>query len=215
VNIIRERIARERATGQAASPRLQQERDKLLQQHVEAANQLATNERELAQIARELQPTKILAPIAGTIQGLNLRNTAQVLHPGDRVTQIVPQAAPLEIKASVSPSDIDNVKVGQVVKMRVSACPYTDRGVLAGKVTHVAADAKQLEPNGGNSPPKQPQIAGNGIYEVTIVPDTLKLGSGVNQCQIRSGMEGKAEILSKEETVLQFALRKARLLVNS
>jgi multidrug efflux pump subunit AcrA (membrane-fusion protein) len=215
VGMTREKIARERATGRAAISRWQQERDKLLQQRVEAANQLATNERELVQIARELQPTKILAPIAGTIQALNLRNTAQVLHPGDRVTQIVPQAAPLEIKAIVSPSDIDNVKVGQVVKMRVSACPYPDRGVLAGKVTHVSADAKQLEQNGGTSPPKQTQIAGNGIYEVTIVPDTLKLGSGVNQCQIRSGMEGKAEILSKEETVLQFALRKARLLVNS
>jgi multidrug efflux pump subunit AcrA (membrane-fusion protein) len=214
VGITRAKIARERATGRAAISRWQQERAKLHQQRVEAANQLATNQRELAQIANELQPTKIIAPISGTIQALNLRNTAQVLHPGDRVAQIVPQAAPLEIKAIVAPGDIDNVKVGQVVKMRVSACPYPDRGVLAGKVTHVAADAKQLEQNGSSNPPKQPQTPGNGVYEVTIAPDTLKLGSGSNECQIRSGMEGKAEIISKEETVLQFALRKARFLVN-
>jgi multidrug efflux pump subunit AcrA (membrane-fusion protein) len=123
-------------------------------------------------------------------------------------------AAPLVIKAIVTPNDIDNVKVGQVVKMRVSACPYTDRGILAGKVTQIAADAQQLEKAGGNNLPKQPQLPGNGAYEVTIVPDTLTIGHGVNECQIRSGMEGKAEILAKEETVLQFALRKARLLVN-
>jgi multidrug efflux pump subunit AcrA (membrane-fusion protein) len=49
---------------------------------------------------------------------------------------------------------------------------------------------------------------------VTIEPDTLMLKNGVKKCQIRSGMEGRAEIISKEETVLQFVLRKARLFVN-
>jgi multidrug efflux pump subunit AcrA (membrane-fusion protein) len=212
--IVREKIAREQANGQAAIPRLQQDRDKLIQQRVEIANQVATNQKELAQIAIELKPTIILAPITGTIQELNLRNQSQVIRPGDRVAQIVPQNAALEIKAIVAPGDIDNVKVGQIVQMRVSACTYTDLGVLAGKVTNVAADAKQLERNGGNNPTKQPQAAMNSTYEVTIKPDTLTLGNGVTKCQIRSGMEGKAEIISKEETVLQFVLRKARLLVN-
>lgn len=212
--IVSEKIAREQANGQAAIPRLQQDRDKLIQQRVEIANQIVTTEKELAQIAIELKPTTIFAPIAGTIQELNLRNQYQVVHPGDRVAQIVPQNAALEIKAIVAPGDIDNVKVGQVVQMRVSACTYTDLGVLAGKVTNVAADAKQLERNGANNAAKQPQAAMNSTYEVTIKPDTLTLGNGVTKCQIRSGMEGKAEIISKEETVLQFVLRKARLLVN-
>jgi multidrug efflux pump subunit AcrA (membrane-fusion protein) len=165
-------------------------------------------------VAIELKPTTILAPIAGTIQELNLRNQYQVVHPGDRVAQIVPQNAALEIKAIVAPGDIDNVKVGQIVQMRVSACTYTDLGVLGGKVTNVAADAKQLERNGGNNTARQPQAAMNSTYEVTIKPDTLMLGNGATKCQIRSGMEGRAEIISKEETVLQFVLRKARLLVN-
>ena len=212
--IVREKIAREQANGRAAIPRLQQERDKLRQQRVEIANQIATSERELTQVAIELQPTTILAPIAGTVQELNLRNQDQVLRPGDRVAQIVPHNAALEIKAIVAPGDIDNVKVGQVVQMRVSACPYTDVGVLAGKVASVAADTKQLERNAGNNAAKQSQSAPNGVYEVTIKPDTLMLSNRVKKCQIRSGMEGRAEIISKEETVLQFVLRKARLLVN-
>jgi multidrug efflux pump subunit AcrA (membrane-fusion protein) len=54
----------------------------------------------------------------------------------------------------------------------------------------------------------------NSVYDVTIKPDTLTLGTGATKCQIRSGMEGRTEIISKEETVLQFVLRKARLLVN-
>jgi multidrug efflux pump subunit AcrA (membrane-fusion protein) len=214
LQIVTEKIARERANEQAAIPRLQQERDKLLQQRVEIANQIATNQKELVQIHTELKPTQILAPIAGTIQELNLRNPAQVVHPGDRVAQIVPQNAALEIKAIVAPGDIDNIKVGQIAQMRVSACPYTDRGILAGKVTHVAADAKQLDRNGGDNAAKKSPAAVNGVYDVTIKPDTLTLGTGATQCPIRSGMEGRAEIISKEETVLQFVLRKARLLVN-
>ena len=119
----------------------------------------------------------------------------------------------MEIKAIATPVDIDNVRVGQAVQMRVSACPYNDRGVLGGKVTHVAADAKAMEKNGGNNAPQQVQIAANGIYEVMIEPDILTLGNGATKCQIRAGMEGRVDIISKEETVMQFMLRKARLIV--
>jgi multidrug efflux pump subunit AcrA (membrane-fusion protein) len=96
--------------------------------------------------------------------------------------------------------------------MRVSACPYTDRGLLTGKVTEVAADAKQLDKTAGTDPPQQRDRASNASYEVTIEPNALALGNGATKCQIRSGMEGRAEIISKEETVFRFLLRKARLL---
>lgn len=205
------KIARERATGKAAIARLQQERQKLLQQRLEILNQIATSDREIAQIATELQPTAILAPVSGTIQELNLRNNAQVVHPGDRLAQIIPTGTPLNIKAYVAISDISNVKVGQKVQMRVSACPYTDYGVGSGRVRAVSADAKPLQRNTSNAP-QQSQAAVNDIYEVTIEPDHLKLSRGSSKCQIRSGMDGRADIISKEETVFQFILRKSRLL---
>ncbi len=205
-----QKIARERAPGKAAIARLQQERQKLLQQRVEVVDRIASNDREIAQIAIDLQPTAILAPVSGTIQELNLRNNAQVVHPGDRLAQISPTGTPLNIKAYVAISDISNVKVGQKVQMRVSACPYTDYGVGSGIVRAVSADAKPLQRNTGNTP-QQPQAAANDIYEVTVEPDNLKLIRGSSKCQIRSGMDGRADIISKEETVFQFILRKSRL----
>ncbi len=201
-----QKIARERATGQAAIARLQQERQKLLQQRVETANQIATNQQEIAQIDTELQPTAILAPVSGTIQELSLRNNSQVIRPGDRLAQIIPTGTPLDIKAAVAIADISNVKVGQTVKMRVSACPYSDYGVVSAQVTEVSADAKSIEKN-----PQQPQTSTNGTYDVTIKPDTLTLSRGGKSCQIRSGMDGRADIISQEETVWQFMLRKSRL----
>ncbi len=205
-----QKIAREQAIGKAAIARLQQERQKLLQQRLEIINQIATSDREIAQIATELQPTQILAPVSGTIQTLNLRNPAQVLQPGDRLAQIVPTGTPLNIKAYVAISDVSNIKVGQLVQMRVSACPYTDYGVGLGRVIEISADAKAIEQNGGKNAAQQPQ-APTSTYEVTIEPDTLKLTRGSSKCQIRSGMDGRADIISKEETVFQFLLKKARL----
>jgi multidrug efflux pump subunit AcrA (membrane-fusion protein) len=211
---IRQKIERERASGRTSVARLQQDREKLLQQRVEVINQINTTQKEVAQISTDLKPTSILAPISGTIQNLNLRNNRQVVRPGDRLAQIIPNGTPLTIKALVAIADIGKVNVAQKVQMRVSACPYTDHGLLNGKVTQIAADAKQLEkgteatsPGGG---------ANNASYEVTIQPDTLVVGNSNSKtkCQIRSGMEGRAEIISKEETVFRFLLRKARLVFN-
>jgi multidrug efflux pump subunit AcrA (membrane-fusion protein) len=209
-----QKIAHERATGKAAIARLQQERQKLLQQRTEIVNQIATNERDIAQIGADLQPTIVRAPLAGTIQELNLRNNSQVVHAGDRLAQIMPTDTPLSIKAFVATADIDNVKVGQTVQMRISACPHTDYGVGSGKVTEVAADAKSIDKNATSNAAQPSQSPANGMYEVTISPDTLTLARGSKKCQIRAGLTGRADIISKEESILHFMLSKARLLVD-
>ncbi len=205
------KIASERANDRAGIARIQQERQKLFQQRAELTSRIATSDRDIAQIATELEPISIRAPISGKIQELNLRNKLQVVHPGDRIAQILPTDTRLNIKAFIAIADIDNVKVGQLVQMRVSACPYTDFGVVSGKVIEVSADAKSIDKNAGNNGSQQPQSAANSIYEVTIEPDTLKLMRDDRTCEIRSGMDGRADIISKEETVLQFMLQKARL----
>ncbi len=207
----RQRLIQERQRLLQERQRLIQERQRLVQQRIEVFSQIATNDREIAQIATDLQPTPILAPISGTIQDLNLRNNAQVVHPGDRIAQIMPTGTPLNIKAFVAISDISNVKIGQTVQMRVSACPYTDYGVGSGKVVQVSADAKSID-KGSNNGSGQSQLPANGVYEVTIKPDALTLNRGGHKCEIRSGMDGRTDIISKEETVLEFMLKKARLL---
>ena len=49
---------------------------------------------------------------------------------------------------------------------------------------------------------------------MTIKPETLVLGKGKNLCHIQLGMEGRVDIVSREETVLKFFLRKARLIAD-
>ncbi len=215
-----EKIAQEKARGEAALAKLNQEREQLIEQRIEIQNQLSSDRDELQQVETELKGTVIRASTSGTIQKLNLRNTEQVVRPGDTIAQIAPSDAPLEIKALVASQDIGKVETGQTVQMRVSACPYPDYGTLTGTVKAISPDAITPEDNPkskihlrSSDDSLNPKSIGAN-YDVTIQPESLKLSSSGRECAIQSGMEGRADIISREETVLRFILRKARLLTD-
>ncbi|MEH2378315.1 MAG: HlyD family efflux transporter periplasmic adaptor subunit [Nostoc sp.] len=215
IAIAQERIAQEKATGQASIATLDKERNALIQQRIETQKQFEHDDRELKQANIELKETIISATADGVISKLNLRNPGQTLRPGEEIAQIVPTSAPLVIKAVVGTEDKSKLKPGQNVQMRVSACPYPDYGTLQGKVKSISPDA--FFPSANNDAATGATATtpkGAAFYEVTIEPQSLSLGRGNKQCSIQMGMEGRADIISKQETVLQFFLRKARLMVD-
>ncbi len=136
---------------------------------------------------------------------------------GEEVVQIVPNHAPKVIKASIGSEDKGKIKVGQKVQMRVTACPYPDYGTLNGQVKVISPDAITPQRNNGafaqkNNTP-QATVAAT-FYEVTIEPKKLVLGHTQKKCYIQLGMNGRADIVTREETVLRFFLRKARLITD-
>jgi multidrug efflux pump subunit AcrA (membrane-fusion protein) len=119
------------------------------------------------------------------------------------------------VKAMVTLGDKSKLKVGQDVLMRISACPYPDYGTLKGKVQTVSADAITPQVSGAsNTDAPQNAVNVSAFYEVTIEPQSLSVGQSQHQCAIQLGMEGTADIISKQESVLQFFLRKARLIAD-
>jgi HlyD family secretion protein len=115
------------------------------------------------------------------------------------------------MKAAVSPQDISKLKVGQEVQMRVSACPYPDYGTLQGRVTQIAQDTSKPPSQSENDSQVQKATA---FYEVAIAPNSNTFGRQEHQCSLQLGMESQADIISRQETMLQFILRKARLTSN-
>lgn len=214
VTMAREKISQERATGESALSRLDQEREQLIQRQFELQNQIDRDREELQQTETEVAATAIRAPVSGIIQQLNLRNIEQVVNTGDVLAQIAPSDTPLVIKALVPAQEIAKVEIGQQVQMRVSACPYPDYGTLLGTVSTISPDASVPQKNNDNQEEQSNSKQENATYNVTIQPEQLELNSRTQTCQIRSGMEGRADIITKEETVLTFILRKARLLTD-
>lgn len=213
VTVASEKIKQEQAQGEATLAALKKERETLLQQNLEFQKQLVTNRKELQQVETDLKQSVIRSPIEGTVLQLNLRNPGQVVQPSEAIAQIAPLNAPVLIKAQVPAQDIDKVKAGQKVQMQVSACPYPDYGTLKGTVTTIAPDAVSNVKNSA-SPGTQQAIPQAATYEVTIEPQTLHVGRSDRHCYLKSGMEGRADIISRRETVLHFILRKARLITD-
>ena len=120
------------------------------------------------------------------------------------------------IDDSVPAKSIGKLEKGQTAQMRVSACPYTDYGTLKGKVAAIPPDAvvPQLDNSNTSSINTTATQQSASFYEVAIEPDKTVLGKESDRCAIQLGMEGQADIITKEETVLQFLLRKGRLTTN-
>jgi HlyD family secretion protein len=211
VSIAQERIAQETAKGEATIAVLNKEKQALIQRQAEINSQLKQSEKELQQTENQLQKNTIRATNDGTILKLNLRNPGQVVRASDAVAEIAPSNAPLIIKANVLPGEIKTVAVNQKVQLRVDACPYPDYGTLIGTVKAVSPDAITQQTNNSSAN----QTSGSSTFFETIIqPENLTFGRGERQCHLQPGMEAKADIISREETVLRFMLRKARLLTD-
>lgn len=215
--IATEQIATEQASGQAALANLNQEQKALEEQEIKINQQLESDRHELQQAEIDLAQTIITAPISGIVLQLNLRNPSQTVQPGAEIATIAPSYVPKVVKAAISPQDIGKLKPKQKAQMRVSACPYSDYGTLKGTVSEISRDTIKPQNNGfktdasATANPNKEDMA-KAFYDVTIKPDSLTLGKGkTNQCSIQLGMEGKADIITREDTVLKFLLRKARL----
>ncbi len=216
VEVATAQIDQEQASGVGAIANLNKEREALIQQRIQVQNQSAHDQQELRQIEADLTKTTITATEDGVISKLNLRNADQTVAAGQEIARIVPSNAKLMIKAVIGSSDLDKVKANQKAQMRVSACPYTDYGVLNGTVKSISPDII--------TPPARNEAAGEAasgqaanavpIYEVMVEPEMVALKHGGKECRLQLGMEGKIDIVSKEETVLEWLLRKARFIAD-
>jgi HlyD family secretion protein len=209
IEIAAENIVQEQARGEAMLATLLREREQLRQRMIETETSRGNYAEDLEQVDSYISSATIRAPVTGVIQELTLRNPGQLVQEGDLVARIAPADDALEIKAVAAIQDIGAIAVGQRVHMRVSACPYPDYGTLGGTVTAISPDVVR---------PLDARVAygagaSGGIgYEVTARPDTLVLQDRARRCKIQPGMEGRADIVSDEQTVLQFLLGKARLI---
>jgi HlyD family secretion protein len=211
MNMAQERIAQEIAKGEANIAALNKERVGLIQRLVEIQTQIKQLQKELQQLENQRKNSTIIATSDGIILKLNLRNSGQVVRAGESIAEIVPDdRTSLVIKALIPSAEINKIAVGQKAQLRVDACPYPDYGTAKGVV-------KTISPDAITSPSKDTNTVispGANYFEATIQPDKSSFGNNDRQCFLQSGMNGTADIISKEETVLQFMLRKARLIAD-
>lgn len=114
----------------------------------EASTQLrdiGANELQLVQklraLTEQISRLDIRAPASGTVLGLQVTTPRAVLRPADPVAFIIPQDRPLIITTQIAPIHVDEVFVGQSVRLTFSAFSSRTTPELNGTVALVSADA--------------------------------------------------------------------------
>lgn len=202
-----------RDQGSAIQARLKQVKEQLLQQESDVIQQVNMQQQELKRINIDLENMIIRAPITGIIQSLSLRNPEQVVSVGQEIAQISPSQGGVVAKALVPSQNILPVVIGQPVQLRISACPYPDFGTLDAVVKNIAPDTGRTANSIVQASSVNQESSANPGYEVTMDLKELTLSDRSRVCTVRPGMEAQADILTEEETLLKFILRKARLML--
>lgn len=212
VEIAQERVEQEIAQGEATIATLIKEKQSLIQRQAEIQGQINQARRDLQQIDTQLRSSTIRATSDGIILKLNVYNPGQVVRSSEAVAQIVPHNAPLVIKAMVPTGDVKKVTVDEKVQLRVDACPYPDYGTLKGTVSAISPDAISADQSKAATGSTGAAVAAASYFEVMVKPESLEFGQGKHKCHLQAGMAATADIISREETAMQFLLRKARLI---
>ncbi len=213
VDMAKKQVDQEIAKGESTIATLLKEKEALIQRRSEIQNQINQSRKDFQQLNTQLKSSIIRATSDGIILKLNVYNPGQVVRTSEAIAQIVPLNAPLVIKAMIPPADIKKVAVAQKVQLRVDACPYPDYGTLKGTVSTISPDAITSGSNSGTGTTGS-STAGASYFEATVKPETLTFGHSEYKCHLQAGMAATADIISREETALQYLLRKARLITD-
>jgi multidrug resistance efflux pump len=183
----------------------------------QASSRLAELRREMAGIerssqegTRNLRNATVRSPVKGIVFQLQVQNPEQTIAAGQALAVITPSSVQKLVKVEVRTEDVDTVRSGQRAELRIAGCPYPDFGTLPARVISVSPDAL---PQGGGPEGTEGASPASNLYEVTLTPLRTSLSSGGRTCEVKLGMQLQADILTRQETILRFVLRKTRLLV--
>jgi HlyD family secretion protein len=107
--------------------------------------ELAERRRSLTERIAQLE---IRAPVSGIVLGLQVNTPRAVVRPAEALLHLVPQDRALIVAVQIPPFNIDEVHVGQDVRLVFSAFPSRTTPELWGKVAVLSADALTDETTG-------------------------------------------------------------------
>ena len=146
----------------------------------------------------QLSRTVIRSPATGTVVGLQVFTPGGVIGAGQRLMDVVPDRAGLNVEGRLTVQDGDDVSTGQVAFVRFDSLHERALPPLEGKVTRVSADSFNDEKTG----------EAYFTVSVEVAPSQLALLKEVRgkDFQLRAGMPLSVEIPVRRRTALQYML---------
>jgi HlyD family type I secretion membrane fusion protein len=182
-----------------------------------AAREAAAARAELSKAARRTELTTITAPVDGYIDDLAIHTLGGVVQPGQILMRVVPSDAALEVEAIVDNGDVGFVRAGQAAELKIATFPFTEYGLVHGKVVGLAHDSAP-DPetlNDGRSrgagtssgeAPAELRRSGGLVYVARIALDEPSLLVDGIRTPLEPGMAVTAEIKTGRRRVIDYLL---------
>jgi HlyD family type I secretion membrane fusion protein len=144
----------------------------------------------------QLERTVIRAPVAGRVVGLRVFSVGGVIQAGQPILDIVPDKAPLIVKANFQPTDIDGVFEGRQAEIKFLSLHERDLPILIGTVRNVSADSLRDEQSGRSYFTAEIVVPPSEIAKITAIR-----GSDTG---IRPGVPVQTLVKLRARTALQY-----------
>lgn len=156
--------------------------------------ELARTEQLMAEAQAQAQRRTIRSPVDGIVKNLQFHTIGGVIGPGDPIMEIVPASESLVIEVRLQPQDIGLVKIGQPVRVKISAYDFTRFGTLPGILTFVAADSVN-------------DADGRPFFQAQVAPERMYMGSRPGDMPITPGMTATVDVRTGTRSVLEYLLK--------
>lgn len=143
-----------------------------------------------------LAKTEIKAPEDGVVMGLRFHTIGGVIQPGHPILEIVPKNSELIVEAKVLPTDIEDIRPGQMADLHFIALDPKKTPVLEGQVVYVSPDIQFDEAS------KIPYY----LVRIKISEDTFEKIKKLNK-EINPGMPVQVVIKTGSRTFLSYLLK--------
>lgn len=149
-------------------------------------------EREIAAVDR-LSRTELRAPASGLVYDLAVHTVGGVIGSGETILSLVPEDEEMMVEVRVSPTDIDQVTIGQPARLRLTAFNQRTTPEFEGQVTAMAAAATR-DP-----------VSGRDFYlgTVEITSDLAPLGDKT----LIPGMPVDVLLMTGERSALSYLVK--------
>lgn len=149
-----------------------------------------------ASAASDFKRSLIRAPYDGVIDKLAFNTVGGVIPPGQTIMEIVPVGDRLIVEATIAPRDVDQINVGQDVRVRFTALSLTNTPELTGTLSFLSAERTT------------DREAGASFYRIRITIDPKNAAR--QNLKMVAGMPAEVFMSTESRSLLSYVLKPLR-----
>lgn len=168
-------------------------RNDQLQKKITAQRQINTLSQELIKAKQQGVFQRIEAPVAGKVQQLSIHTLGGVVSPAQPLMVIVPDDLNFVVEAMVENKDVGFIREGQTAEIKLETFPFTEYGLIHGKVLHLSRDAMTVGEQ-------------QKVYLATVSLGRNYVQVDDRQIPLSSGMAASVEIKIRKRRLISYFL---------